>query len=223
MNKTIWALAFVVLACGTAFAIGNATVTPGTQSKYAGIANTGNVTTEGGNVSGVNVNSTTSTEKWAGFYGNVSGNIVLAEAGQSVFLYTWTANQSNGEVCVSTAANPSWATLGAGVASIVDTVWSYASADTDSAVNTFKTTEDYAIQNQTITGAASATTGMGSFETGIINTTSPAATQDNLAFCVKSNAAGLNYRNQSANFELIVPTGQGATDTEQYFFFVELV
>ena len=49
----------------------------GAQSKYVPSANA-NVTTEGGNVTPLNLFGNVSTEKWAGYWGNVSGNIVLS-------------------------------------------------------------------------------------------------------------------------------------------------
>ena len=90
MNKTIWALAFVVLCSGMTFAIANATVTNDSQSGWRQTQAAQYVVTEGGNVSGVNLDMNDTTWKWAGAFGNVSGNLVLGQATDTQYLYNWT-------------------------------------------------------------------------------------------------------------------------------------
>ncbi len=109
--KWIYAIFGIVLLSGMAFAISGATVeTEVERGKWAGNTS-GSVTTEGGNVSGVNVSAGVSTEKWASYYGDVVGSIVLADsAATSVYTWAW-ATTDGGEVCVSRTRTMSGQTL----------------------------------------------------------------------------------------------------------------
>ncbi len=226
MNKTIWAIAFVVLACGVSFAMDNASITPGTQSEYEQAVSAGNITTEGGNVTAVNIDANTSTEKWAGFFGNVTGTIVLAQSGDTSFLYNWTANGTTGEVCVS--ATPNWGTLHeltTAVGGLIDTAWGFNATEADSGTNTVNgSTNVYNIEAKDYTTDA-ITTG-GGFMTGIFgfNTATPTVPTD-FAFCVNTTASGKYYKGTDANYELMAPTpdSEDGSQTQTYYFFVELV
>jgi len=75
----------------------NVSVNAGGQERWPGyVGAAGSVTTEGGNVTEVNLTGTNvSTEKWAGFYGNISGGrIVLADSAGHQF-YRWSSTISN--------------------------------------------------------------------------------------------------------------------------------
>ncbi len=222
MNKTIWALAFVVLCSGMAFAIGNASATQESTSKWQGIATAGDIVTEGGNVSNVTLDVNTSTEKWAGAYGEIDGNLVLAEDAATAFMYSWVINESNtGEVCVSTNTNPTWASVVSGTtAAVIDTVWGFAvPTDADTAVNTLNETGSVNIAGSDYTGAAATDTA--SWQTVALNFGATAAKTD-FAFCVNITQQN-NYVADPVDFEMIMPTNETALGTEQYYFFVELV
>ncbi|MEM2948647.1 MAG: hypothetical protein QXG02_03925 [Candidatus Anstonellales archaeon] len=95
----------------------NASVGEGLQERWAGGASSpGSVTTEGGNVTEVNITGTNvSTEKWAGFYGNISGgSIILADTIGNQF-YRWDTTISNlWKVYATRDQTPTWANLDAG-------------------------------------------------------------------------------------------------------------
>lgn len=59
------------------------------------------ITTEGGNVTEVNVSGTQLTTKWAGFYGEVSGNLRITDASAAVF-FEWTVSNVSGAVVYAT-------------------------------------------------------------------------------------------------------------------------
>lgn len=224
MNKTIWALAFVVLACGTAFAIENASVDAGDQSKYV-FDNTGvNWTTEGGNVTDMNLTTNASTEKWAGVYGNVTGTLILSEFAAPAYMYEWTYNvASGGEVCASVAAAPDWTNFAAAVMTAVDTAWGFDSADADSVNST--ATGDLTLNISGVAATSNATTIQGSsdFLAGIFQASTTSNDKADFVICTAINAAGTNYLGDNVNFELMLPTNDAAGTFEEYYFFMELI
>lgn len=119
----------------------NGSVTAGNQSRYqqpAAVA--GSLVTEGGNVTEVNISGTnSSTERWAGFYGNLSGsNLVLGDSTGNEF-YAWSVGNVNElwKVYASEDSNPTWASLVAGGCSGNCNTWVYNGAWADNYTNTF--------------------------------------------------------------------------------------
>lgn len=68
------------------------------------------VTAYGGNVSMLNINDTRQTERWQGYYGNVTGKITLDDASYQTF-YDWTYSTISGEVYASNASITDWSTV----------------------------------------------------------------------------------------------------------------
>jgi len=188
--------------------------------------------TEGGNVSYLNLTGTSLTDRWAGFYGNISGATIYLtddDSGTANYLYHWAVSggSETGEVCVSTDASFDFgASSGLTSANEIDTVYSFG-AVADNATNTFNngTCGNFYFEEQgvTITGAVNATHETGStFSTCAINDTA-AAVADDLAFCAMINPSGTNYRGDTAGYELIVPADASTpTATTSYYFFIEI-
>ncbi len=104
---TAFLLAYGIF-CGTPAlaAPTGASVTVGEQ-ETAPESTAGTVTTEGGNVTAVNVSAYQVTGKWAGFWGTVSGDIRLADSTGNVF-YKWTISDPTGGVvyaCTGTVSD----------------------------------------------------------------------------------------------------------------------
>jgi hypothetical protein len=218
--KWIYAIFGIVLLSGMAFAISGATVgTEVERGKWSGNTS-GSIATEGGNVSGVNVSAGTSTEKWASFYGDVVGSIVLADsAANQVYSWTWNTT-SGGEVCVAQNSTFAFSSAEVTTAALVDNAFNFTAADADSATNTL--TEAC---NVTLDDVGSTVTSVGvtlgsTFQTCAID--NGGTTEDDLAFCVDINDSGVNYNSEGADYEVMVPTNNGVTDTEIYYFFIEL-
>jgi hypothetical protein len=68
------------------------------QTKNASVVN--NVTADGGNITEVNITSTTQTSSWQGFWGQVNGTLVLQDAAGFNF-YSWNVTNVSGEVYAS--------------------------------------------------------------------------------------------------------------------------
>ena len=214
-------LSFAVLIAGLVFALEGAAPTLVAQTRWSG-GTAGNVITEGGNISAVNVNSASLTDKWAAFYGNVSGSINLTNGAASVYSWSWTA-VSGGEVCVSTATSSAnfGAAMTAAAAATVNSVYSLGTA-ADNATNTFTATN--CTLNFTQANIVSAPyvkhSGVSSFFTCAVRD-GVASAKANHLFCTNITSTGTAFNGQSANYELMVPTTPG-TGTEQYYFYQEL-
>ncbi len=222
-NKWIYALFGVLVMGGVVFAISGATVGTETERGRWSGNTSGSIVTEGGNVSGVNVTAGTLTSKWASFYGNVTGSIVLADsAATNVYSWTWAA-ADGGEVCLSTDQSFDFASLaGSGTGANVDSTWSFTTTDADSATNTLTESCTVALDDAaSVTSNTGVTLDSGFQTCSVTDTASPAAEGD-FAFCVDIDSAGTNYNGEAADFEVMVPTSDGSSDTETYYFFVEL-
>lgn len=192
----------------------------GTPGKY-NVTAWANYTTEGGNVTEINLTTNTSTEKWAGFWGQTLGNILLApNTSANFYVWAWSPT-SSGEVCaVAGSSGFNWATVTTITAATIDTIWDFGAA-TDNATNTFTaSTCDLNINSIDVTDTAIADTG-GAFETCAVGDGGNTAKTD-VAFCVRiANNVAL-FNNGTGDYELLVATNDTVGATEQYYFWMEL-
>jgi hypothetical protein len=220
MKKFLWVVAAMALFCGTAFAIGNAS---GTEQSQSGWSNTSaasvSIDIEGGNVSNVDLSASTSTARWAGAYGNITGTILLGEDGVSSFMYEWAVSVAElGEVCVSQNVAPTCANFAVTTAAEVDTAFGFTSGD-DQAVDFFTD----ASVNLTVSGTTEiSTTGattLGDWEFGAAEFTETPGESD-LVFCANISQQADDYKGHAVDFELMFPTTTSEVDT--YYFYIEL-
>ncbi len=206
---------------------GTTTATEETATDNPDPSTSGAVITEGGNITNVDLEVDSYTERWAGFYGDVTGTINLTDGTYSLYNWTWTP-ASEGEVIASTAdSGIAWADLQNGVAVDVDNSsmgWDFSSGS-DTAVLTFTDSDTFIIGNTTMTTApAAATCGTTGYKTGIVvdvvNTS--IVDTDNFLFVVNIQNDGTTFNNGTHDFEMIVPTNDTVGETETYYFYVEL-
>ncbi len=225
MNKGLMMAAFAVLLFGVAFAdMAGASVDEGTTGRYVDPRTAAPVITEGGNVTDVNVTANASTEKWAGFYGNVTGSLLLSKnVGSALYVWSW-APTAGGTVCVSTASAYTWGGLIAAVAANIDTAWSFTGTDADSAASTLTNPCNLYINPQGAVSGVGAYTmnnaGSDTWETCAV-TDGAGTGQDNTAFCVNITA-GTAAPGTAALYQLMAPTPEAAGTDEQYYFYLEL-
>ena len=219
MNKGIL-LALLLAVSGLAFAIqpaqgwtvvSTSKLTPGTNA---------NVTTEGGNVTNLNLAGNVSTEKWAGYWGNVSGRLVLAPSSGSLF-YTWAWTSANGgEVCaVAAPSGFNWATLALPVAAQIDTAFGFLTGETDATAGTLTTGCTVGVAGQNPAGLGNYT-GVGGFQTCAISDGGTA--KANYAFCVNITQGGSLFNGATGDYELLAPTNSTAGAFETHYFWLEL-
>ncbi len=189
--------------------------------RFVGTA-AGNLSTEGGNVSGVNISSTQLTERWAAFFGNVVGNIFLNDlSGTNVYSWSWNP-ASGGAVCISTNSSINAFTAYPALGSEIDSAWGFNPLSTDSGTRTFNATNcSLSIGPTTINNASVADTGaVGGFQTCAIKSAVPSPVKDEVLFCSQILAAGTFYNGGTGNYEIMAPTNVSGTET--YYFYANL-
>lgn len=219
---------FGVILFGSAFAAeGPVDITPGSEGRYTTTPLGENVTTEGGNVTDINLTTNASTEKWVGFYGNVTGNLLLSK-GTGAALYVWTWNpSSSGEVCVSlNDAWTYWSALATPTPATMDTLFGFTTAaDADTITKTLVTA-----CSQTFT-AAGTVTGKGNFtnnasnakvwETCAFSRGTEAAMED-YVFCVNMSTTETAAVGGYWMYQVMAPIQSTIDYFDQYFFYAEL-
>ncbi len=167
------------------------------------------------NVSLVNLQANQTTYKWAGFYGNVSGNLSLGW--DSSILYDFGASAES--VLATTNNAFAWSTLAAGTAQDVDDLWhAGATGANDNATSHYSNTGTIATVDSvpyvTLNPAASG------FESGIFDDGTNGA-KTNIAFGTDVVDGGAtDFRGGTSDFELMVPIDAGQGNSETYYFYV---
>ena len=216
----------IALFAGALMAIGGAAANNVAGSgqaptRWAG-ASAGSNNTQGGNITLMNLTVTSLTNKWAAYYGNISGSIILSASTGASNIFAWAYSvSSGGEVCMSTGSANTFLSPTNGSVATLDTVFSLSGAD--SSANT---------QNQSncslvlSTGTVQQVTewrhmGNSTFHTCAI-TTGGATAKNNFAFCTNISSTGKWFGSDTgiANYELMIPTVPGAVET--YYFYAEL-
>ena len=233
MKKLFVLFAVFLAVSGMAMAIRGATLDGSMTdlTRWTGATSTANDTTEGGNITYGNLNGSSLTDRWAGYFGNISGaNIYLTDSvgGTTNYLYSWAvagANQT-GEVCVSTNASFAFSVAEASTGADIDTAYSWASG-ADTGANTFTGTGCSLIfEEQGVTVASTAyadgDSGGSSFYTCVVDDGAVAA-DDDFAFCTNITVGGTNYLGGGAEYELVVPASDATpTSSTLYWFFIEI-
>ena len=205
-----------------------ATLTPGQSSRGTNTDPSSNPqNAQAGNVTALNINQSRITEIWQGYFGNVSGQITLENAGGDVF-YDWTYAAITGEVYASRNLIPDWSTINC----TNSTQWdeeenrlNIADADTDGINETYDTVTHPTFQVGTKTiptdycqatrpynnvGAA------GAWYNVLMNSNST-----NTVYVVVLSEDSTAFDGSTADFELLVPTDK-STGLATYYFYVEL-
>ena len=213
----------LALIAGSLSAITNVTSVSQTNlARWSQPTAPSSVATQGGNITNANITGASQlTTKWADIYGSITvANIILTSSGLTNNVYTWNATAATkGDVCVSTASTFPGPTLSSANVTDINTVWSLTTID--NATNTYNITlSNFNISGSVISSVnASDLQGLSSFfDAAIFNGTT--GSKGNYAFCTSINSTGKNYNNVTANYELLVPTTPGGTDT--YNFYMEI-
>jgi len=168
---------------------------------------------EGGNVTLVNITAAVSTDKWQGFYGNVTGSLSLGYGSDSFYdfsgavpLYLYATENATFDFSIITAVNNSE----------VDTAWGYTTdSDNDQARDVFTTGKDIA----GIQVNATQLLGTGPWFSGLFSNGAN-ADKESFAFgCNISNAGTAGFDGTDYHYQLMVPVD---ATTEVYYFFMEI-
>ncbi len=225
MRKILALFAVILAVSGVAMAMVAVNVTANDMERWEGnVTGAASWTTQGGNITQLLIGEQKLTDRWAGFYGNVTASVILRDNTSTEWLYIWTANSTNvsGEFCASTDPAFDFSIAGGATAADIDTVWGFAGG-LDLAVSTF----DDGTCNLTIDQDANNVTGIQadgdsslSGYTSCAIAQAVATTKNDFAFCTNAMGTGNNFKGEPVNFEFMVATNE--TGSETYYFFMEL-
>ncbi|MGC8899352.1 MAG: hypothetical protein ACP5KP_02450 [Candidatus Micrarchaeia archaeon] len=214
-----------VFICGTYLYGVNVTVI--NISKYNYTYEVGRYALRPGNITHLNIDMNVSTEKWAGFYGNISNGtyLVLGDAvGNAMYSWPW-ANEGKGKVvCTSTNGSLYFINLTGALGSEIDTAWDFLPSAADSGVNTFNQQCNITFGAYTIQNAACRPTGYSNFYTRALKIYPWLGHKDQMVFCTNITSA-TSFADKPVDFELIVPTAYGmgsGPPYEVYYFYVSI-
>ena len=177
----------------------------------------------GGYVTGLNISGESQSSKWQGYYGNVSGKIVLMD-GDSDSMFNWTVDTPHGEVLAcSDTSIPGWNTLFAGTAGNLDTACSYTSSDEDSATATFTGgPSNVIVAGQTISAHYATTLpGASGYYTHLLTDASGSTTWTDFIFAAAILDGATGYDGATHDYQMLVPAIEGGSTTT-YHFYLEL-
>ncbi|MGM5480089.1 MAG: hypothetical protein ACQESC_01380 [Nanobdellota archaeon] len=218
------ALVGVVMTVGMAFAATpqGANVESNTdEGEFAGVT-AGTVDVTDGHIYNNDLNTTMSTYRWSGIYGNVSGNIVLSDDDSDV-LYDWTAQ---GRLVYASEGTPDWTTLGDAVEGDVTTAYAHlGGTDSDNYATTFTgTSEDIGSGLFSINSDFAQT--YDNETTASWKTYSLTDGSSNIVFAGLVQPSGAaSYKGSTVDYQMIVPedgTVATGTGTTTYNLYAEL-
>jgi hypothetical protein len=99
----------VITMTTTAEPQGPTSLTELNSERYEG-ANAYALDAQAGNVTELSISATTISRFWAGYYGNISGTVVLANANNNS-LYEWNATNPQGEIYASRNSSLQWVSV----------------------------------------------------------------------------------------------------------------
>jgi len=199
-------------------------ITSSTSYRWSGLTTLENDTTEGGNMTDLDVGTGTSlTDKWAAYYGNVTGFLVAGNATDFVYRWTWNVSNGNGAICLSTNSSLMREDYVGANGSEIDTAWSFSPTDTDSGNNTFEYTNcTIDIGSTSIDNASYVDNGAaGGFMTCALKKNGSTPTEGDMLFCVELSGGAAAWSGETVNYEIMVPTTEGVA-TETYYFYLNL-
>ncbi len=233
---TVLLVAIVALTFGAVFSLadpsGASDVTRQGSSFYGVPTSAQTAPAQGGNVSEIDIDAIVVTTAWAGFYGDITGEIVLGNSGNDKF-YNWTLTSVDGLVYGTRAASITWDNVVCADGTAISTENTYlgvSSTDADSVENTFTQRDHPALvitdSNTVSTDTCNSTF---AFSSGIAQTSDWVQVLlhdggSNIVYSTATNDSTTGFDGSAYDFQLLVgeneKTGSiGATD---YYFWVQL-
>ena len=222
------ALSAVVYAVDKEDAVSGAAITEGPSGTLTETSS-GSDDAQGGNVTEINLTTTSSTVKWQGYFGQVTAALKLGIGSDILFNFGSVPNGQIKTVLASPDSSFDFSSLQAASVNDVDTAWSFTTTDADSATSTLTGSATIAQVASVPTASLNAYNSTGSLKTDIYSsgaladTGSPSAVTD-FAFGVSIDANQRDFRNTTVvDYELIVPVNtSGVAGTQTYFFFLDI-
>jgi len=198
------------------------------QSSRANLTNyssSASTAVQAGNVTELNISGQAITTHWAGFYGEISGNITLENANGDVF-YDWTGlNALVGEVFASPDSTVQWDGIGCANASEISSIESslgISATDADNIASTYSSNSHPSFDVGTVTGI----TGCNSTNTYVNSGPSSSAFYQILltdrdgtpVYTTLINESTTGFDGNTHDFQLLVGESDAAGTTTLYFY-----
>ncbi|MBW3013788.1 hypothetical protein KY335_00930, partial [Candidatus Woesearchaeota archaeon] len=196
-------------------------VQTGAPERYYGSG--GNINAMGGNITPSNLTVQSQTNAWQGYYGEVTGNLSLADASGDT-MYAWTSVTIQGEVLVSLSSSVNWGSLvaqndcttgesitGTGSDRVNNTFTASTGPNVNTSIGFNSIIANSSCSTNTYTSSAASTGD--AWEEFILSDGS----NDVWATIINSNTAG--FDGATHDFQVIVPANQSVLT---YYFYVEL-
>ncbi|PXF62093.1 MAG: hypothetical protein C4B59_00300 [Candidatus Methanogaster sp.] len=197
------------------------------QALYPGVGGTDSA--KGGFVTEMDLDGTSRTTRWQGYYGNVSGSIALADSqGHTMFSWAWNATEG-GEVFATTNSSiPPWTGLTNNSTTQflneIDADWGWTNDPVDDAGATLNATTNVNIADDSYQIAATTAGALQPYDSqwqcGAVATANPNE-RDDFVFVGIIQDGKTSFASGSADYEMIVPTPDDGSAVT-YYFYMEL-
>lgn len=230
------ALAAAMVFAGIVSALPDgATVLTNVSASTKGAVTAESDTAQGGYITGLNLTVEQSTAKWQGYFGNITGSIVLEDSSGNEMFNWGDAVAGGGEVFATTSDSaPTWSAVNSVTnaelihgTNGINALWSWETTQTDDADATFSTTDTVTVAGTEITGtvatAANAILPSGqSWQTLVITDTADISAKTDYIFIGIINDNHEAFDTTSKDYQMIVPTADTPAASDTYYFYVEL-
>ena len=242
MNMRTIGIAVIVVALVAAFTgivsavPDGANVTIDVNKSTMTTAATGTDAAEGGYITGINLTSEQSTAKWQGYFGNITGSIVLADSNDDK-MYDWgEVTNVSGEVFATTRTSaPVWADANSVTTTERDNGtyginalwgWSDTADDADATFNDATGSVTVAGLAE-ITGTVATTVGailpaVSNWQTLVITDVASIDAKEDYIFVGPIQNSTEGYRGSSVDYQIIVPENIETGSQNTYYFYVEI-
>jgi len=239
LKNLLWSLGFLVilaLTIGIASALpsGPSSITQISSGRYS-LTSAQNLSALAGNVSETNFNGNSITNTWQGYFGNVSGKIILGDANNKTF-YDWTLASARGKIYATrTASVPTWASIRCANITNVNTedatLGTNQTSDLDSVNNTFLNLTTFP---SFYVGSVYINSTPGCYATKLYNSSGVKSTTNfneillsdtsSLIYTGLLEQQSTGYDNRTHDFEMLVGENGHGSDTAvtPYYFYLEL-
>lgn len=197
----------------------------------APVAN-GSSNATGGQITEINFSDVTSTTgKWQGYFGNVtneSGENSLQLESSGNVMYSWNYNLSNlaGNIFATldnTMDITRWGQLGAATPGNIDTAYNFTGSNSDSADNTFSSSQGLTVAGNSVTGPYVQTynaTLIPTWKTVALSRLGGSNMSD-YVFAGMIDSKQEAFDGTTKDFQMVVPVNASASP-QTYYFYVEL-
>ncbi|MEM5826005.1 MAG: hypothetical protein QW480_00330 [Candidatus Aenigmatarchaeota archaeon] len=214
----------IIFSIAVAAPTGASVTQVGDQERGSESSSPGQVQTQGGNLTYVNVSAYQITGKWAGFYGNISGDIRLADSSNNIF-YKWTISDPTGSVVyVCTGTVSSWTTANIVPLYANDNLLpSFLKSGADSFNVTFTSQEQFTSASLTINNVNYTYTYSSNQPGNTFKTYALKATNENvMIWAGKAVRAGTSFKNTAVDYQVLAGVPAQYPNTVTFYFYLEL-